>query len=108
MSSIDYEECLLHFDSLTSFGKFYDVKKKGADKIKEARNLYKDSKEIDSEIAKVCSAIDKWTSEKELQEGAKYHANCYMKFLLHGSLKILHLILFIEDAQIEDATQFFP
>ena len=107
MSSIDYEECLLHFDSLTSFVKFYDVKKKGAEKIKEARNLYKDSKEIDSEIAKVCSAIDKWTSEKELQEGAKYHANCYMKFIA-VSLKSLHLILFIEDAQIEDATQFFP
>ena len=55
----------------------------------------------------MCSAIDKWTSEKELQEGAKYHANCYMKFVA-ASLKSLYLIFFIEDAQMEDATQFSP
>ena len=81
MSSSDNEECLLHFDTLSKFGGSRDVSRSSADKIKDARDLLKESPNIDWEFAKVCSSIDQWISERELHDGAKYHVNCYTKFM---------------------------
>ena len=81
MSSGDNEECLLHFDTLSNVGGLRDVSRNSADKIKDARDLLKERQNIDWEFAKVCSAIDQWTSKRELHDGAKYHVNCYTKFM---------------------------